>query len=91
MAPTTSTQSPMHVLRPLGQTADIIAPAVYNLNNVITNVVKNDMAHVIYVNLTDRKETSRYSGKNDRMSVSDWIEKTKASNRSSGGTSVKNY
>ena len=32
LALTTSTQSPMHVLRPLGQTADIIASAVYNLD-----------------------------------------------------------
>ena len=89
LAPTTSTQSPMHLLRPLGSLGDVIAPAVHNLNNMITNLVRNDMAHVIYVNLTDRKETSRYSSKTDRMSVSDWIKKTKTSNRNGGGTSVK--
>ena len=77
LAPTTSTQSSIQVLRPLGSLGIQSHRQVHNVNNLITNVVQNDMAHVVYINLTDRKENSLYSGKRNRMRVSDWIEKKK--------------
>ena len=91
LSPISEEQSPMHVLRPLGDFADTISPAVYSLSNVITNMVKEDLAQVLWINLTDRKETSRYSQSNNRTQVPDWVRQTKESNRKGEGLPVRKY
>ena len=91
LSPISEKQSPMHVLRPLGDFADTIAPAVYSLSNLITHMVKEDLAQVLWINLTDRKETSRYSLSNSRLSIREWVRQTKESNRKGEGFPVQKY
>ena len=91
LSPISENQSPMHVLRPLGAFADMISPAVHSLSNIITNMVKEDLAQVLWINLTDRKETSRYSLSNNRTQVPEWVQQTKRSNKKGKGRPVQKY
>ena len=91
LSPITKDQSPMHVLRPMGDNRKYIESIVFPLSDLITTMVQEDMAKVLWVNLTDRKETSVYSDSNNRMSIEKWIEQTQASNKKGEGTSAHNF
>jgi hypothetical protein len=64
--------------------------AVVRSNSMITNLVQNKMAHIVYVNLTDRK---RHLGRAVTLIARVFLngKRTKTSNRNGGGTAVKNY
>ena len=91
LSPISEKQSPMHVLRPLGTFADTISPVVHSLSDLITNMVKEELAQVLWINLTDRKETSRYSLSNNRTQVTEWVRQTKNSNKKGEGRPVQKY
>ena len=91
LAPSTKNQSPLYIIRDMGPIGDMIAPILINLDKMITNLVKQEIGKVLYINLTDRPETSLFSSASNRMSINTWIEQTKVSNRQGEGHSVAEY
>ena len=78
LAPSTKDQSPLYIIRDMGPIGDMIAPILINLDKMITNLVKQKIGKVLYINLTDRPETSLFSSASNRMSINTWIEQTKS-------------
>ena len=91
LVPSTKDQSPKHIVRNMGPLKDTITPILINLDRMITNLVKQGVGKILYINLTDRPDTSKFSSPSNRMSINTWIEQTKNSNRQGHGYSVAEY